>query len=211
MGEVYRGGDPGKRVCRGEEIPCLMSVGSSGREKCVCVVCPSPIWRSRWRRHYLKRGITMMSNVGGVDVSVEPFLVGLARAKAFGRLDLLLGAGHFRWFWRGRRSVYLIAHLSGSLWWRWWWHPRCSRPRYGPRLSTVGVVWRSFATLPMLVTMGMGCAAGLGRRRQIVVTKLKRCIHPLEIVTLFIDVAPHFVVDLFTAADKTEIFCLTDD
>lgn len=72
-----------------------------------------------------------MSNVGGVDVSVESFLVGLAKAKAFGRLDLLLGAGHFRWFWRGRGRVYLIAHLSGSLWWRWWWHPRGGGPRYG--------------------------------------------------------------------------------
>lgn len=60
--------------------------------------------------------------------------------------------------------------------------------------------------------MGMGCA-GLGRRcrRQIILTELDRCIHSLEIVALFIDVAPHFVVDWFTAADETEIFRLTDD
>lgn len=107
--------------------------------------------------------------------------------------------------------MHLVAHLSGSLW-RWWWrHPRDGWPRHGPRLSPVGVVRRSFAALPVLVSMRMGCAAGLGRRRQIVVTKLKRCIHSLETETLFIDVAPHFVVDWFTAADKTEIFCLTDD
>lgn len=42
----------------------------------------------------------MMSNVGGVGVSVsESFLV-VGLAEAFGRLDLLLGADHFRWFWR---------------------------------------------------------------------------------------------------------------
>lgn len=77
-------------ACR--EIPCLnglMTVGNSGREKLVCPCdAPSP----KWRQHYLKRGMTMMSSVG----VGESFLVVVCFAKAFRRLYLLLGAGDFR-------------------------------------------------------------------------------------------------------------------
>lgn len=150
-----------------------------------------------------------MSNVG---VS-ESFLVVVCFAKPFRRLYLLLCAGHFCGLRRRCWRVHLVAHLSRSLW--RWWHPR-GGPGHRPRLTTASVVvWWSFATLPMLMAMCMGrvglCRRWRRHRRQIIVTKLERCIHSLEIVTLFIDGTPHFIVDSFTAADKTEIFCLTDD
>lgn len=88
-----RGGGPGN-IGAYREFPCLglMSVGNSAREKLVCLCyAPSPIWR----QHYLKRGITLMSNVG----VGESFLV-VCFAMAFWHLHLFLGASHFCRFWR---------------------------------------------------------------------------------------------------------------